>query len=230
MPFLGFPLPQAYIARKKASYENDSKGEFEMETRDSIIMTYERILNGEQKTFSPYFFQPQHRKEKVTVLLQYMIEEKLGFTPEEALEKLTMQHMIDWHLQCVLKYIEKPVEFLDEDVRHAVYFAYPDLPRPTEEDLALMVYKDVLEGRRRTFPKNYFLNGELGERRAVICFRHLCEDILKLDKKGIYETFGNTGGLKVLAEYKLKIIMMVLFFSMIDLLETAYPGEFDFES
>jgi hypothetical protein len=200
-----------------------------METRESIIMTYEKILSGEQKSFSPYFFQLQHRKEKLTVLLRYLIEDKLGFTPEEALERLTMQHLVDYQLHCLLKYIDKPVEFLDDDVRHAVYFAYPELPKFTDDELAVMVYQDVLAERRKTFPKNYFLGGDLGERRAVVCFRYLCEHVLKLDKNGILETFGDSNGLKVLAQYKLKIIMMVLFFSMIDLLDTAYPSEFDFK-
>ena len=72
------------------------------------------------------------------------------------------------------------------------------------------------------------MNGSLGERRAITCFKYLCEEILKLDKKGITETFSGTKGLEMLAKYKLKIIMNVLFFSMVDLLETAYEGELEY--
>lgn len=197
-----------------------------MNIRDNTIMIYEKILSGEQKSFSPYFFQPQHRKEKLITLIRYLIEEKLGFTPEEALEKLTMDHIKQYQLTCILKYIDKPVEFLDDDVRHLVYFAYPHLPRPTEEELAIMVYKDVLAGKRKTFPKNYFLNGELGERRAIVCFKYLCEEILKLPLEEIPKTFSGVNGLNILAKYKLKIIMNILFFSMTDLLETCYPNLF----
>lgn len=198
-----------------------------MDEKEFVITTYEKILNGEQKSFSPYFFQPQHRKKRLIILIQYLIEEKLGFTPEEALEKLTMKHIEDYQLSCILKYIDKPVEFADDDVRQLVYFAYPELPRPTVEELAIMVYKDVLAGKRRTFPKNYFLNGEWGEKRAITCFRYLCEEILKLPPEKIPEVFSGVEGLKILAQYKLKIIMNILFFSMTDLIETCYPELFN---
>jgi|LSQX01.3.fsa_nt_gb hypothetical protein len=195
-----------------------------MDTKDSIILTYENILNGKQKAFSPYFFHPSHRIKRITTLLQYLIEEKLGYSPEEALEKLTLQDVKKYKLTCLFKYIDKPVEFSKENVQHLVYYAYPDLPQPSVKELALQVYADVLAGKRKTFPKNYFLNGELGEERAIICFKHLCEDILKLTPEEIIETFARSSGLKVLSKYKLKIIMNVLFFSTVDLLETAYPG------
>lgn len=199
-----------------------------MSITEETILTYEKILSGEQKAFSPYFFQPKRRMARVETLIRYLIEQKLKMTPEQALRELDLDTLKEWKLDCIVKYVDKPVEFSKEDVRHLVYFAYPELPKPTEEELAIMVYKDVLDGKRRTFPRNYFLNGSLGERRAITCFKYLCEEILKLDKKGITETFSGTKGLEMLAKYKLKIIMNVLFFSMVDLLETAYEGELEY--
>lgn len=200
-----------------------------MNIEKETILTYENILSGGQKSFSPYFFQPKHRMARVATLIKYLIEEKLQITPEQALETLTLDSMKEWKLDPIIKYVDKPVEFLADDVRHLVYFAYPELPKPTEEELAIMAYKDVLEGRRKTFPKNYFINGHLGERRAITCFRYLCEEILKLDKKDIAKTFSGTKGLQILSKYKLKIIMNVVFFSMVDLLETAYEGELEYK-
>lgn len=196
-----------------------------MNSRENVIQVYEKILNGEQKTFSPYFFQPQYRNKRVVNLIRYLIEEKLHMTPEEALEKLTLDTVKEYQLDCILKYVDKPVEFPDNSVQHLVYFAYPELPRPSVKDLAIMVYKDVLEGKRKTFPKNYFLDGAVGEQRAVYCFRYLCEEILKLSKEEIVKTFLPSSGLKVLAQYKLKIIMNVVFISNVDLLKTAYGDE-----
>lgn len=187
------------------------------------IKTYEKVLNGEQKAFSPYFFHPQHRKERVTDLIKYLIEQKLDLTPENALTKLTLTDLEKYKLKCLLRYIDKPVEFSKNNVKHLVYCAYPHLERPGVEELAIMVYQDVLTGKRRTFPKNYFLNGQIGEQRAIICFKYLCEEILRFSKEEILEQFSGTKGSKILAEHKLKIIMNILFLSMSDLLETCYP-------
>lgn len=200
-----------------------------MNIEQETIMTYENILSGGQKAFSPYFFQPKYRMARVKALIKYLIEEKLKMSPEEALNSLTLDMVKEWKLDSIIKYIDKPVEFLNDDVRHLVYFAYPELPKPTEEELAIMTYKDVLEGRRKTFPKNYFIDGSRGERRAVTCFKYLCEEILKLDKDEIAKTFSGTKGLQILSKYKLKIIMNVVFFSTIDLLETAYDGELNYQ-
>lgn len=195
-----------------------------MKYNESTIATYERILEGKQKSFSPYFFQPQHRNTRCMELIKYLVEKKLQITPEEALEELNLEILKEYKLDCILKYVDKPVEFMDDNVSHLIYFAYPEIEKPSDEELAVLVYKDVLDGKRRSFPRNYFLNGELGERRAIACFKHLCENILKLDQKGILKTFDTSQGLKVLSKYKLKILMNILFFSTFDLLETAYPG------
>jgi hypothetical protein len=157
-----------------------------------------------------------------------VVEEKLKMTPEEALKVFDADLVNKHQLDCILKYVDKPVEFSDDNMQHLVYFAYPELSRPTTRDLAIMVYNDVLEGKRRTFPKNYFLGGPIGEERAIYCFRYLCEEILKLNKKQIVETFLPSSGLKVLAKYKLKIIMNILFLSNIDLLKSAYGDELDY--
>lgn len=196
-----------------------------MNTKENVVQNYEKILNGTQKTFSPYFFQPQHRKSRLGILLRYFIEEKMNYTPEIALQKLTLKDFGENSLSCILKYIDKPVEFLDDDIRHIVYFAYPEIPQPSRRELVLMTYDDLLCGRRKTFPKNYFLNGQEGEERAIICFQYLCEDILKLEKKDIAQVFSGSESLKILAQYKLKIIMNILFNSIVDLLESAYPKE-----
>lgn len=199
-----------------------------MNTKENVVQIYEKILNGTQKTFSPYFFQPQHRKERLGILLRYFIEEKLGYTSEDALEKLTLADFKKYQLVSILKYIDKPVEFLDDDIRHIVYFAYPEMPQPSKKELVLMAYGDLLCGRRKTFPKNYFLGGEEGEERAIICFKHLCENILGLTKEEIVQTFAGSDALRILAQYKLKIIMNILFNSTVDLLESVYPGEINY--
>lgn len=197
-----------------------------MNNKEEVVMVYEKLLNGKAKALSQFFFQPKYMHERITLLLKYVIEEKLCITPEEALTKLTMDVMNEYKIKGVLKYIDCPDEYGPENLGYVVYYTYPELEKPTCKELAIKVYKEVLDGTRKNFPKNYFIHGTYGEERAIHCFKYLCEDILNFDKKQIVDTFGKSEGLVVLSQYKLKIIMNMLFSSTTDLLQTVYPNIF----
>lgn len=56
-----------------------------------------------------------------------------------------------------------------------------------------------------------------------MCFRYLCEEILKLDREGICETFTMTYSIKILSKYKLKMLVDIVFDSLFHLMNAAYP-------
>lgn len=194
-----------------------------MDNRQETISVYERLLNGKAKALSQFFFQPSHVAERIQILIKYVIEEKMKITPEEAVDKLTLDVLNEYKLKSILKYIKKPDEYDEDNLAYVVYYAYPNLPQPSNEELAIRTYKEVLDGKRKNFPKNYFIDGNYGELRAICCFKYLCEDLLKFDSNEIYETFSNSKCFELLSKYKLKIIMNVVFSSTTDLLETVYP-------
>lgn len=196
-----------------------------MDYRDETIQTYKKLQSGELKTYGPYFFQPQKRKYRIQVLVKHFIEEVKGWTPEEALKKMTMKDLEENHLKIILNYIERPIDFLEDDASYIIYEVYDELEKPSEEAMALSIYKEVLEGKRKNFPKNYFRDPILGERRALACFRYLTDTILGLSKEEAFDLFGTSKGLNVLAEYRLKIIMTLVYFSNMDLLLSAYPTD-----
>lgn len=198
-----------------------------MTSQEEVIMVYEKLLNGKAKALSQFFFQTGKTETRIKILLQYVIEQKMGITPEEAVKQLTMDVMTEYKIKGVLKYIPCPDEYGPNDLAYVVYYAYPDLPQPSCEELAIKVYNQVLSGERKNFPKNYFISSSYGDRRALTCFRYLCEEVLKYDKKQIVEHFGTSEGLTILSQYKLKIIMNMVFSSTTDLLENAYPGIFN---
>lgn len=197
-----------------------------MNNKEEVVMVYEKLLNGKAKALSQFFFQPQKMEERIKILLKYVIEEKMKITPEEATKQLTMDVMNQYKIKGVLKYINCPDEYGPEDLAYVVYYAYPDLQQPSCEELAVKVYQEVLDGKRKNFPKNYFINSKYGDQRAKTCFKYLCEDILKYDKDAIIEHFGTSEGLNILSQYKLKIIMNMVYSSTTDLLESVYPGIF----
>ena len=186
------------------------------------INTYEKILNKEIKSFSPYFFDTRYRKRRIIELTKYLIEEKLNMTSEEALEKLDYKPLKKYKLDCLLKYVPKPIETEKDDITHLIYFCYKHLPKPTQEELTISLYKKVLSGEYKNFPKNYFLDGVIGEERAGYCVKYLCFEVLNLTIEDIPKKLT----VNVLREYKLKIILSVIYFSMYDLITSIFEDTY----
>jgi hypothetical protein len=187
------------------------------------IYTYRKILNREIKTFSPYFFELRYRKKRICELVRYLVEEILNITPEEALTQVNKKVLKKYKLDCLLKYVEKPIELDKDDCSHLIIYAYKGrVPEPTPEELTIRLYKRVLAGEMKNFPKNYFLDGLKGEEKVKYCVKYLCYEVLKLKKEEIPKKLTA----EVLKEYKLKIVLNVLYLSMYDLITSVFPGEF----
>ncbi|UFJ40585.1 hypothetical protein LOK74_21615 [Brevibacillus humidisoli] len=192
----------------------------------TIIERYKRILNGQQKRFSPYEFEDiQYRKKKIQLVLRYAIEHVRQWTPEQARERLSIKDVKELKLHLVREYIEPPVEAKPNDVYYLVEYAYPYLPRPTEEQKVMWVYQEVLAGVRRHFPPHYFQSVK-GEERARICFDHLWKNILNIqDERMLPQIFSKTEqAYRILRTYKLKILVDTLYFSPYDLITELYPA------
>ncbi len=191
----------------------------------TIINKYKKILSGEQKRFSPYEFEDvQYRKKKVQMVLQYAIERVKQWTPEQARERLSMQDVKELKLHLIREYVEPPIEAKPEDVYYLVEFAYPYLPRPSERQKVLWVYREVLEGKRRHFPLHYFQSLR-GEERAKICFEYLWKELLGVqDVRELPKIFAKTEtAYRILRKYKLKILVDTLYISPFDMVTEMYP-------
>ncbi|WP_029097979.1 hypothetical protein [Brevibacillus thermoruber] len=190
-----------------------------------IVERYKRILNGEQKRFSPYEFEDaQYRKQKVQLVLRYAIEQVKKWTPEQARKELSIKDVKELKLHLVREYIDPPIEAKPEDVYYMVEFAYPYLPRMPEKQKVLWVYREVLAGVRRHFPPLYFQSVK-GEERAKICFDFMCRELMKLqDLRQLPRIFGKTEqAYSLLRKYKLKILVDTLYFSPFDMITDMYP-------
>ena len=209
------------ISTQEVSIQQQNNANF-----NYTIYTYQKVLSGEIKTFSPYFFELRYRKKRICELVRYLVEEILKITPEEALTKVNLKVLKKYKLDCLLKYVEKPIELDKNDVSHLIIYAYKgQVPEPTSEELTIRLYKRVLSGELKNFPKNYFLDGLKGEEKVKYCIKYLCFDVLKLKKEEIPKKLTS----EILKEYKLKIVLNVLYLSMYDLITSVFPGEFTSE-
>jgi len=191
----------------------------------TILERYKRILDGKQKRFSPYEFEDiQYRKRKIQMVIRYAIENVKKWTPQQAREQLSLKDVKELKLHLVREFIEPPIEAKPDDVYYLVEYAYPYLPRPTEAEKVLWVYKEVLQGIRRHFPLHYFQSVK-GEERAKICFDYMCQELLQIkDIREIPAMFKKTEtAYTILRKYKLKILVDTLYFSPFDLVTEMYP-------
>lgn len=202
-----------------------NKGMESLQKYSYSINTYEKILNKEIKTFSPYFFDTRYRKRRIVELVKYLVEDKLEMTPEIALKELDYKTLKKYKLDCLLKYVKKPIENDKDDITHLLYFCFKELKEPSAEELTIKLYKKVLAGELKNFPKNYFLDGPRGEERASYCVKYLCFEVLELELKDIPKTLT----VEILKEHKLKIILSVIYFSMYDLVTSIFENEFDYK-
>lgn len=192
--------------------------------KEWIIQTYHKVLNGEVKNFSPYFFQQEYRKHRLQVIFRHFIEDIMKIPPQEAYQKITVNDLKQYKLYKLLKYIDKPDEIDDNDLIYLFHFVYPELyPLPPLKELVISLYKKVLLGERKSFPKNYFTDPTYGEIRARYCLEYLVYDVLKLKTK---EEIKEQLTVAVLKKYKLKILVDAVYLSIYDLLEDVFNIKF----
>ena len=190
------------------------------ETREAYL----DVLEG--NPWPKHFFTPTTKDRRIKEVLSIAFENANITSAEEAFKVVNKDFVEEHKLELVIKTYGKVPEMLPDCYDYLVWIIYPE-SKPGFEELVLKVYSDVLECRRKTFPTGYFTNGADIEQKAQICFKYLCEEILKLDKKQILETFGNSKGIKVLQQYKLKILVDIVYESLSQLLLSTYPDIYD---
>ena len=184
-------------------------------------VVYEEVLHG--KPWPEGFWMPTTNNRRVTEILRYLFLDKLKIKEYEvAKEMLTADFINEYELSILIEKADRPPEMNDGEFFYLLWYVFPE-KRPTEDELIIKVYNDVLSGRRKKFPRGYFLKNSRVEHRAIVCFRYLCEEVLKLDAEGICRTFTKTYGIKTLSKYKLKMLVDIVYESLFHLMNAAYP-------
>ena len=191
---------------------------------NETLEVYQEVLEG--NSWPKNFFTPTTKDRRIKEVLTIAFNNEGITDAEDAIKKVDKDFVERHKLELVIKTYGKVPEMLPDCYEYLVWIIYPS-SKPDFETLVLRVYSDVLEGRRKTFPTGYFTNGADIEQKAIICFKHLCENILKLNKEEIVETFGNSKGIKTLQQYKLKILVDIVYESLSQLLLSAYPDVYE---
>ncbi len=185
------------------------------------VSVYEDVLNG--IPWPDNFWSVTNCNRRVTEILEYLFLDKLKMnTYEEAKRALTADFINEYELSVLVEMAERPPEMNDGEFFYLLWYIFPE-ERPSDDELIIKAYSEVLSGKRKTFPRGYFLKNNEVEHRAVVCFRYLCEQVLCLDREGICRTFCNTYSIKILSKYKLKMLVDMVYESLFHLILAAYP-------
>lgn len=185
-----------------------------------IIATYEKVLNGEP--WPKKYFTFVTTDIKITTIMTYILNKLNINSYEKAKQIMDTQFIEKYKLEEVAKNAKKIPEMLPDEYWNLAWYVFPDRAM-SEDELIIKTYDDVLDGKRKNFPSKYFSNDDKSEHKAQVCFRHLCEDVLGYSKDEILKHFDTSSGIKILGQYKLRIILTVVYASLPQLLLAAYP-------
>ena len=190
------------------------------------VTIYKKMINGLIKDYPSTFFNREYRRERIRHILIYLFDHILKITPQEAIDTFGANEFKKHYLYQMFYCIDSFPEQNDTRIfTKLIRIAYPSVREENFQELTLWMYQQVLDGKRKKFPTNYF-EGAIGEKRAELCFRYACEVILMIPKHDIPKLTRED-----LQKMKLRILLTLIYESMFDLITSAYPdfGPKDFD-
>jgi hypothetical protein len=200
---------------------------------DSIYIDYDDSLIGRIPYVDAYnFYGPDPggaNQSKALLCIRYAIENILQWDEEEAVKKFDDYIIREMHLYKIMSYIEFPSEVPFADPKYILSLLYPHRVHMNQEKLIEDIYKEVLEGNGKQFPREYFAGG-IGFKRFCFCIKFLLENYKPFDNlEDIYLFFDSANGKKFLYDYRLKVPADQFSINMIDVIRYITQDEADSE-
>lgn len=191
---------------------------------DTLLYEYDNILIGKKNVYSDIYFKKNkaNSQKNALAVMRYAFTRYLRWTPEAISEKMTKQIMIKLHLQPLMKYIDYPVEYDKErDYFYLVSLVFGS--KLTMRDQTIHIYEEILSGRRRKYPIDYFLGSD-GMVRAGLCLQYVVSNFLYFTSANdMYSFFACEEGYVCLRKYRLLNACRESFDTPVDFLHFALP-------
>lgn len=194
--------------------------------RQMAIARYENMMLGKQKLM---LSGTDQEKEKAALdIFRYVIEDLLGWTPEEAKDCLNKEIAQKMHLDTLIqRYIHCPKDIQkDADYDYFVAMAFPHEVTHNEREGLIAMYNRILRGERERYPKHYF-NGDHGRYKASLLLMYVIDKNLPVNEKRIsdlYALFADRKKInKKLKEWKLDDAPSAQFSSPLEYLHYSLP-------
>lgn len=191
-----------------------------------LLYEYEELILGKRKIFSNSFFNSTqiNSEANISEVLRFGFEIFLKWTPEEAFRYITPEIAKRMKFDVLFPYMNLPCEIdIEKDLFYLAYLAYPKRIKLNRADLVLKVYRGLLDGTVKKFPKGY-LDGDEGTERATICFQYMIRQYFSFHTiQEMYQFFSGPKAISTLRKYKLYVIENLLYDSPIDYLHESLP-------
>ncbi len=176
---------------------------------DSIYVDYDNSLIGRSPSIESYNFYPaeasKNNQQRALICIRYAIEKILCWDEDKAIKKFDEYMIKKMKLEKIIKYIEFPIEVPYGDPQYILSLLYPHRIKLDQQQLIENVYQNVLAGKGKQFPREYFVGG-IGFKRFCFCLKYLIENIKTFSTiEEIYSFFCSSDGKKFLYEYRLKV-------------------------
>ena len=136
------------IGREPSAEDYDLSDELERELYESDKAVYRsRIV--------------QAKEQDALMVLDYVITSLMGMTPEEALIQFEVpgraqQYLEAWKLEKVIDHVRIPPGMRRTNYRYLFSKIFPGRINYDEDEVTLEIYRQVLEGELKKFPRHFF--------------------------------------------------------------------------
>ncbi len=185
----------------------------------SVIAEYEQILLGKNKSFVNSFDNEIPNEKVVVALWRYVIEKLLHWTPQQAVNYMSMETVHQMHLQNTIKKISTPPGISSEKLPiYVLSLCYPKEVKYSIQKQVIDEYERILESESSKFAKNYFDDAQALQK-AVYCMNYaLSLSFADLSVYELYKFFSDSKKASIwLKNYKLLDMQESLFDSPLDL-------------
>lgn len=144
------------------------------EIQKEIIEELEQVLIGNQPRVDTFYFvgiTSAFQEQYALMIFRHVIEKCLRWSPWKAFDCLTTQILEQWNVNIYLKYIRSPEGInIKKNLWYVVMLAYPHVIHNQSREFCVAIYRQVLSGRLKKFPKNFFAY-ENATQRMTFCLQ-----------------------------------------------------------
>ena len=196
-----------------------------------VIAEYENVLIGKRKAVDPFYFahrSPETNERTTLMLIRYVCETYLQWSPQKIRMSLTLDVLKKWHLYYFIRHIRfRPEVDPELDAGYIACLLYPDAIRVDDREICISVYKRVLSGEIKKFPKDFF-SGREGMNRVSYCLKYAIDNTANFTSvEDMYRFFGTNECSKFLRNARLATHVKELFEAPITAFYRLTSGEQD---